>query len=684
MVGHKKIRRGQFQKGHEGYPRRPEYIEEMPKQIKRLDLDTFSRVAKTSTGGNIFAPDSEGRPGPATLLRPTDQRSDRDASQEYVEGTHDHNTEMRLINMTKCTQMWNKTILAHSNTDCRVPQFEINREIKKGLGWKQGLICTKCGYASPLYKLYEEVDHEGRGPKTAACNVRLQVGLQDTPIGNTRARVLIASTNTPPPARSGMNKLATKVGSSIEQLNKCDMRARASEMKITNELRGLKADEPINISLDVRYNSSTITSRKKMGQNASQAIGVAIENQTDLKQIISCQLLNKLCPVGSWLKNRGFEVSCPNHADCSANLTDEDPISEREIGRMIGNELADNDLLIKYVTTDGDARAAEGVGLAMLKKNPDWQLERQADTTHLAQSQFRNAMRATFSPQMFPGVTAERRKEQQKVFSLDVKSRCHNLMAELNRRHAGDIHTIARKMPKVLDTTIACYGGDCSACRWRGIVCGGGKNTSWWAKSYYLKSNGIKYLNMKKNDADLLRAILLLRLGVESLRLTRFNTNTNKNEAINRGLSVSLPKNVNFARNASGRMHSAVHRMNYGEGNSLVHKTEHLGCPLSQGGRVARAVRQMQLVTVYRRAYMRQRLNKRRLLNNKLRRMRAYITAKYKRRVRPDYHKGQLDPSLPSTSREVRKMHVYNLRRRTGRPKTVHDEHPYIKPLHYI
>ena len=674
---------GQFHKGHEGYRRIPEYGIVEKKTTKRFDEDTFSRVVKTSPSGNIYAPDAEGQPGPATLLRPRKAKSDRDASREYAEGNLGADTEMRLVNTTKCSKMWNETIVDHGATECRLPNFEVDREVKKGLGWKQGLKCLNCGYASPMFKLYEEVQSAGRGPKSAACNVRLQIALQDTPIGNTRARMLIACTNTPPPALSGMNRLATRVSSSVEQLNKRDMRDRARQMKQTNQLRGLSAEEPVNISLDVRYNSTTITSRNKMGQSATQAIGVAIENQTDKKQIISCQMLNKLCPVGSWLRNRGFNAQCPAHEDCSANLSDPDPISEREIGSMIGEELANNGLFVRHVTTDGDARGAEGVGLAMRKRDPDWQLERQADTTHLGQGQFRSAMRATFSSTMFPGVTAERRKEQQKVFSLDIKNRCHCILADLHRKYAGNIQVIARKMPKILETTVACYGGDCTGCRRNGIVCGGGKRKNWWARSHYLGSNGIKHLNVQEGDEDIIRALLLLRLGVESLRLTRFNTNTNKNEAINRGLSVSLPKNVNFSRNAPGRMHSAIHRMNHGEGNSLVHKTEHLGCPLSQGGRVARAVRQLQLNNTYHRSYIRQSLTRRRMLNNKLRRMKAFLTAKYRKRIRPDYQKGQLDPSIPSTSRAARKMHVYDLRRRPGRV-TEHDEHTYYKPLHYI
>ncbi len=64
-----------------------------------------------------------------------------------------------------------------------------------------------------------------------------------------------------------------------------------------------------------------------MGQNASQAIGVAVEKHTDEQQIVGLFVENKLCWVGSWLRNRGFHVTCPGHANCTATMPDADPIA---------------------------------------------------------------------------------------------------------------------------------------------------------------------------------------------------------------------------------------------------------------------------------------------------------------------------------------------------------------------
>ena len=49
-----------------------------------------------------------------------------------------------------------------------------------------------------------------------------------------------------------------------------------------------------------------IASRRKAGQNASQAVGIAIEQQTAKKKIVAAYIESKLCWTGSWLRNRGF------------------------------------------------------------------------------------------------------------------------------------------------------------------------------------------------------------------------------------------------------------------------------------------------------------------------------------------------------------------------------------------
>jgi hypothetical protein len=75
---------------------------------------------------------------------------------------------------------------------------------------------------------------------------------------------------------------------------------RCMQSQEINGLRVMAVNTPINISVDVCfYNSKTITIRRKMGQNALQAIGIAVEQQRDRKQIVSMYIENKLCWEGA-------------------------------------------------------------------------------------------------------------------------------------------------------------------------------------------------------------------------------------------------------------------------------------------------------------------------------------------------------------------------------------------------
>ena len=115
---------------------------------------------------------------------------------------------------------------------------------------------------------------------------------------------------------------------------------------------------------------------------------------------------------------------------------------------------------------------AEGVKAGMA--GTSCEVECQADTTHLEQSLFQNTMKVKFSTCIF-GSTAVIRKEQRKLFSLDVKTRCHRIHRETLNMHAGDSRKVSALMPRVIETTLNCYGRDCAKCRYHLVVCGDGK-----------------------------------------------------------------------------------------------------------------------------------------------------------------------------------------------------------------
>ena len=131
-------------------------------------------------------------PGTVRVLRPSTRKQRSDIS-KTTHGIHDLNRGNRIINLNKLMEMFNSTLLLHSKSqDCEVPQFDIEDEKKWGLGWKYSLRCKKCGYVSPTYKLYTEVETRKQGPNPAAANYTLQSTLMDMPLGNRRTQLLMA------------------------------------------------------------------------------------------------------------------------------------------------------------------------------------------------------------------------------------------------------------------------------------------------------------------------------------------------------------------------------------------------------------------------------------------------------------------------------------------------------------
>ena len=138
---------------------------------------------------------------------------------------------------------------------------------------------------------------------------------------------------------------------------------------------------------------------------------------------------------GGFTSKESFDVTCPGHDNCTATLTADENLSEFDIGKDIGKQFGSQNVAVRHVVTDGDARSAEGVRAGMsVAGMPCEQVDRQADTTHIEQALFRNVMKATFSERMFPGATAAIRKEQRKMFALDVKVRCHRIHSDMHRK----------------------------------------------------------------------------------------------------------------------------------------------------------------------------------------------------------------------------------------------------------
>ena len=155
-----------------------------------------------------------------------------------------------------------------------------------------------------MHNLYAKVPSTSQGLKAAAPNLGWHAGLQETTIGIFKSRLLLTGAHVSPPGESALTRHAAKA---VDAMVEESLKQERNKVQETNRARGLSEDAGINISVDGQYNSMVIASRGKAGQNASQAVGIAIEQQTAKKKIMEAHMESKLCWTGSWLRKRGLK-----------------------------------------------------------------------------------------------------------------------------------------------------------------------------------------------------------------------------------------------------------------------------------------------------------------------------------------------------------------------------------------
>ena len=202
--------------------------------LRRLNMDEYSRVVHVTPGGLLTVPDADGVCGNSKILRPRPDKCP-DLTDSYLQTEEtDGVSEMRLLNMQKNVAMWNECFTEHAtNTTCISPQLEVHNERQVGLCWKMSLHCLHCEYQSGMHKLYTEVDTGSCGQKPATSNVALHVGLQDSTMGITKMRHILAATNTPPPSRCGLQRNADKVAAITAQATMHDLRKESKQKRLT-------------------------------------------------------------------------------------------------------------------------------------------------------------------------------------------------------------------------------------------------------------------------------------------------------------------------------------------------------------------------------------------------------------------------------------------------------------------
>ena len=161
--------------------------------------------------------------------------------------------------------------------------------------------------------------------------------------------------------------------------------------------------------------------------------------------------------------------------------------------------------------------------------------------------------------------------------SLDVGDRCSAEFTAIINKHRGDIMSIKNKCSYVIDTIISCYQGSCEQCKQHSYVCDG--QDAKWGRPYLSSSPKYRscaaFINPNEEDKNVLMKCLNRRSSQGAVDMTFLNTDQNKCEAANRGLSKGVPKHIMFPRNYTGRVHACVHSMNNGPGIGWVPASPH-------------------------------------------------------------------------------------------------------------
>ena len=182
---------------------------------------------------------------------------------------------------------------------------------------------------------------------------------------------------------------------------------------------------------------------------------------------------------------------------------------------------------------------------------------------------------------MFEGRLAADRTRAKTRFADDVTVRCAAEHAAAYKIHKDDKEKLKGELGKSMEAIMKCYQGDHTECEQKSFVCGGTDNNKW--KQPFMKK-GTK-VNCTGKDEHSFRECLRYRLGSDALDSTRFHTNTQKAESVNR-IYIN-PKNNTFSRNFPGRIHSAAFQANNGHAQSMSLQLEEVGAPITPGGAVA-------------------------------------------------------------------------------------------------
>ena len=501
----------------------------------------------------------------------------------------------RLLRINELEQMWNEVFIEHRQISPMCTGFiswDLSAEQQRGAAWREKASCNECSYHSKMFNLYNEVIAKKRGRRTAAINLSIQVALNHIAISTTGLQKLFLGSNIPAPSTSSMQHSANVVSEIIEEYNQKDL---VQKRKLLKEINILRGDNPniINIQADGMYNNPIYSGMGKTPfQPATQCTYNMLENNTYKHSIVSTRQVSKLCSNKSEHKTKTKVKSHKGH--CSANIEMHDSIgSEERWAKDCLLDLKNDGLEVQEITTDPDSSAFRDAESLFKAGTTNTQPIHFLDTRHVSANHRNFIKKMSGLKEIMPARLVSEKDKMLKRFALDMAARCQ---AEYNAafdKFNMDSVRVKVHLSYACHAIVSCYQGDHNGCTKYSLVCSNRNSLKTWTeKSAYLKNNF--KLNKSENTAALLRECVKYRLGPTMLNRTCKNTNTQKAEATNRAIRATVPSNVIFTRNYKGRVHTAIHNVNNGPGESIVKLCKAAGVPIEPGSRAARGLKNIQ------------------------------------------------------------------------------------------
>ena len=454
--------------------------------------------------------------------------------------------------------MWNTAFKEHQSQHPNCKGFiswDPKGEEKRGIGWIERAKCNMCNYTSRKFKLYEEVESATKRPgrKVAKVNLGMQIGLMQTPVGNSALRRLMLSANIPAPSTKGLQNSGKLVSARVQQINEKDMQERRKTLIDINKYRNQTNPNAIDIEGDGIFNNKLYSGVGKTPfQPSTQTVYMVAENSTPDKQIIACAAKNKLCSQHGRHEGTCGEAS----SSCTANIKMTDTIgNEKRWASECLKDLKNDGLEVRFITTDPDTAAYKAAESFYQEGQSETEPQHLIDSRHLSENFRKKFKNDSQLVAMMPAVTKAEREKIFARFAIDLSMRC---TAEVNQAHQtfpGDSFNVKSCLSYIVDAIVCCYMGFHYLCKQHSFVCDGGAN-HWISRSAVLPPD---FVVCGKSDNDTERKLqecVNLRLGPSILDKTRLNTNTQKVESANQTMRRAMPTHTTFP----GQCHSAVHK----------------------------------------------------------------------------------------------------------------------------